>query len=103
MSNYTVMIPSATPGAALSSPPYSSLDNALRGARFLLANGSAAAWIVDAQGRVVLPAEQVKLRLVSLEASTGLPVQSADDAPWFQIFRPSPRRGAPANSFWPDC
>ena len=29
MSNYTVVIPSATPGAAAGSPPYATLDDAL--------------------------------------------------------------------------
>ena len=36
MSNYTVMIPAATPGDALSSPPYGTLEDALRGAKFML-------------------------------------------------------------------
>ena len=67
MSNYTVMIPSATPGVAVSSPPYATIEDALRGAKFMFANGAASAWIVDGRGSLFLPAEQVRLRLDSLE------------------------------------
>jgi len=55
MSNYTVVIPSATPGAAAGSPPYATLDDALNNARFMLPNGAASAWIVDGDGVSVLP------------------------------------------------
>jgi hypothetical protein len=67
VSNYTVMIPSATPGAAVSSPPYATLEDALGGAKFSLRNDAASAWIVDRQGDLVLRAEQVKSRLGSLD------------------------------------
>jgi hypothetical protein len=98
MSNYTVMIPSATPGDALSSPPYATLADALRGAKFTLANGAASAWIVDGRGGLVLPAEQVRSRLDSLETSTRSPVRTTDpDTPRFKFSWPSLRRGVSAH------
>ena len=63
MSNYIVMIPSETAGASLSSPAYATVEDALQGAKFLLGNGAASAWIVDADGGILLPAEQVLSRL----------------------------------------
>jgi len=98
MSNYTVMIPSATPGSALSSPPYGTLEDALRGAKFMLANGAASAWIVDGRGSLILPGEQVRSRLDSVETSNRSPVRTTDlDSPRFQFVWPSLRRAVSAN------
>ena len=98
MSNYTVMIPSATPGSALSSPPYGTLEDALRGAKFMLANGAASAWIVDGRGSLILPAEQVRSRLDSVEVSNRSPVRATVfDTPRFQFPWPSLRRGVSAS------
>ncbi len=97
MSNYTVMIPSSTPGAALSSPPYATIEDALRGAKFMLANGAATAWIVDAKGRLALPAEQVRSRLDSFGESNRSSVQTMDlDNHRFRLTWPSWRRGVSA-------
>jgi hypothetical protein len=76
MSHYTVVIPSATPGAGAGSPPYITLDDALNNARFMLANGAASAWIVDAEGVLVLPAAQVKSRLDALDEASRSSVQT---------------------------
>jgi hypothetical protein len=98
MSNYTVMIPSATPGDALSSPPYGTLEDALRGAKFMLANGAESAWIVDGRGGLVLPAGQVRSRLDSVDTSNRSPVRTTDpDTPRFRFVWPSLRRGVSAN------
>jgi hypothetical protein len=89
MSNYSVMIPSATPGAALSSPPYPTIEDALSGAKFMLANGATSAWIVDAKGSLALPAEQVRSRLNLLNESDRSPVQTGHRAAtWLQLFWP---------------
>ena len=42
---------------------YSDFDDALRGAHSMLSNGAIAAWILDRNATLILPAEQVKLRL----------------------------------------
>jgi hypothetical protein len=98
MSNYTIMIPSATPGAALSSPPYATLEDALGGAKFMLANGAASAWIVDERAHLVLPAEQVRSRLNSVDASNPPQVQTTDpDAPGAPSPWPSFQRVASAS------
>ena len=68
MSNYIVMIPSETAGASLSSPPYATVEDALQGAKYLLGNGAASAWIVDSDGVILLPAEQVLSRLGAINA-----------------------------------
>lgn len=67
MPNYIVMIPSGTAGAAVRSPAYATVDDALKGARFMLRNGATSAWIVDSEGSILLPAEQVRSRLGSIE------------------------------------
>ena len=98
MSNYTVMIPSRTPGSALSSPPYATIEDALNGASFMLANGAASAWIVDAKGSLALPAEQVRSRLNLLDKLDSSPVQLAHrDATCFQHSRPVSGRDVSAN------
>jgi hypothetical protein len=43
--------------------PFATLEDALRGARFMLGNGAPSAWIADGAGNLVLPADQVRLRL----------------------------------------
>jgi hypothetical protein len=39
------------------------IDDALREAEFELSGGAAFVWIVDGEGRLILPADQVKARL----------------------------------------
>jgi hypothetical protein len=39
------------------------IDEALREAEFELSGGAAFAWIVDGEGHLILPADQVKARL----------------------------------------
>ena len=63
MTVYFFVVPDGPPGVAKSSPPCASLDDALRGARFMLGNGAPSAWIADGDGNLVLPADQVRLRL----------------------------------------
>ncbi len=65
MTTYYFVTATRTPGVTTSSPPYDQFDDALRGAAFMLGNGASEAWIVDREGNLVLPAEQVKLRLKS--------------------------------------
>jgi hypothetical protein len=89
MSHYTVVIPSATPGAGAGSPPYITLDDALNNARFMLANGAASAWIVDGEGVLVLPAAQVKFRLDALDEASRSSVQTS------RVDRPRPQPGWP--------
>jgi hypothetical protein len=98
MSTYTVMIPSSTPGAALSSPPYATIEDALYGAKFMFANGATSAWIVDAKGRLALPAEQVRSRLDLFNESQRSPKPAAHrDPERFQPVRPASGRGVSAS------
>jgi hypothetical protein len=46
------------------------IDDALREAEFELSGGAAFVWIVDGEGHLVLPADQVKARL---DQSAGAP------------------------------
>jgi len=48
----------------------STIDEALREAAFALSSGSAFVWIVDGEGNLILPPDQVELRL---NPSTGAP------------------------------
>ncbi len=63
MTAYFFLVPDRTPGVAKSSSPFATLEDALRGARFMLGNGAPSAWIADGDGNLVLPADQVRLRL----------------------------------------
>jgi len=46
---------------AVNSRPCATLDDALRGARFMLGNGAAEVSIVDSNGSVVLPGDEVRM------------------------------------------
>jgi hypothetical protein len=59
----------AAPGARVSASLHSTIDEALRGAEFRLGNGATIAWIVDRQGNLVLPAEQVAAHLAVRETT----------------------------------
>ena len=63
MTEYFFVTAVTTPIGIARSRPCATLDNALRGANFLLGNGAASVWIVDSDDNLVLTAEQVKLRL----------------------------------------
>jgi hypothetical protein len=63
MPAYFFVVPDRTPGVVKSSPPFANLEDALRGARFMLGNGAPSAWIADGDGNLVLPADQVRVRL----------------------------------------
>jgi len=67
MSNYMVVIPSGTARGSVKGPTYASVEDALIGARFILSNGATSAWIVDSNGGILLPADQVRSRLGSIE------------------------------------
>jgi hypothetical protein len=63
MPNYFFVTAATTPGRTASSPPCETIDEALRGANFMLGNGADSVWIVDGEGNLVLPPEQVRTRL----------------------------------------
>ena len=63
MVSYYFVTAARTPGGTKFSPPYAHFDDALRGACLMLNNGAVAAWIVDRDGNLVLPAQHVKIRL----------------------------------------
>jgi hypothetical protein len=69
MTTYSLVTAAAVPGVAASSPPRATIDEALRGAKFMLGNGAASVWIVDSDGNLVLPADQVRLRLNPQESA----------------------------------
>jgi hypothetical protein len=48
-----------------SSPPCATIEEALRGAKLMLGDGVGSVWIADSDGKLVLPADQVRLRLDS--------------------------------------
>jgi hypothetical protein len=63
MPEYFFIAATETPTYVARSRPCATIDDALRGANFMLGNGAPSVWIVDSYGKVVLPAEQVRLRL----------------------------------------
>ena len=63
MSNYIVMIHTATSGASLRSQTYATVEAALQRAKVLISDGAALAWIVNSDGSIFLPADQVRCRL----------------------------------------
>jgi hypothetical protein len=69
MPNYFFVTAAAIPGRTASSPPCTTIDEALRGANFMLGNGADSVWIVDGEGNLVLPPEQVRVRLNPQELS----------------------------------
>ncbi len=63
MPEYFFVTAMAAPIGTARSRPCATIDNALRGANFLLGNGAVSVWIVDSDDNLVLTAEQVRLRL----------------------------------------
>ena len=51
-----------TPAGTKFSPPFTHFDDALKAAGIMLGNGAMAAWIVDDDGTLILPSDQVKVR-----------------------------------------
>ena len=76
MSTYLVVTPAATPGVTARSQPCGTIDEALSGADSMLDNGAASVWIVDGEGNLILPADQVRLRLAPLDSAAGDPAVS---------------------------
>jgi hypothetical protein len=76
MSIYLLVTPAATPGVTASSPLCGTIDETLRDADFMLGNGAASVWIVDGEGNLILPADQVRLRLAPLDSAAGEPAVS---------------------------
>jgi hypothetical protein len=69
MPNYFFVTPAAAPGRTATSPPCATIDEALEGANLMLGNGAESVWIVDGEGNLVLPPEQVRMRLNPQELS----------------------------------
>ena len=69
MPTYFFVTAAAVQGSTMSRPPCSTIDEALRGANFMLGNGAESVWIVDGEGNLVLPPEQVRIRLSPQELS----------------------------------
>jgi|HubBroStandDraft_1064217.scaffolds.fasta_scaffold1286554_1 hypothetical protein len=63
MTEYFFVTAVTAPIGIARSRPCATLDNALRGANFLLSNGAGSVWIVDSDDNLVLTGEQVRLRL----------------------------------------
>jgi hypothetical protein len=73
MPTFHFVTQSANAGVPVSSPPCATIDEALRGAKLMLGNGAVSVWIADSDGKLVLPADQVRLRLDSRDAPLGEP------------------------------
>jgi len=76
MSNYLVVTPASTPGVTARSPPCGTIDEALSDADFVLRSGADSVWIVDGEGNLILPADQVRVRLNPLDSATAEPTVS---------------------------
>ncbi len=50
-------------GARTSNTRYATVDDALRSAKGLLERGAPSVWIINSSGDLILPADQVRLRL----------------------------------------
>ena len=51
-------------------PPCPSIEKALCGAKSLLGDGAVTAYIVDSDGNLVMPADQVRIRLMLPESAS---------------------------------
>jgi hypothetical protein len=67
MPTFHFVTKSAKAGVPVISPPCATIDEALRGAKFMLGNGATSVWIADSDGKLVLPADQVRLRSDALD------------------------------------
>ena len=54
-------------GAKTSNARYATIDDALRSAKVLLENGAPSVWIINSSGDLILPADQVRLRLDKID------------------------------------
>ena len=59
-----------TPGIPVIGPPCPSIEKALCGAKSLLGDGAVTAYIVDSDGNLVMPADQVRIRLMLPESAS---------------------------------
>ena len=55
-------------GAKTSNARYATVDDALRSAKVLLEGGAQSVWIINSSGDLILPADQVRLRLCELKS-----------------------------------
>ena len=75
MITYFVVTAATTPGVPVIGPPCPSIEKALCGAKSLLGDGAVTAYVVDSDGNLILPADQVRTRLkLSDSASRHVPV-----------------------------
>ena len=70
MITYFVVTVATTPGVPVIGPPCPSIEKALCGAKSLLGDGAVTAYIVDSDGNLVLPADQVRIRLMLPESAS---------------------------------
>ena len=54
-------------GAKTNNTRYATVDDALRSAKVLLEDGAPSVWIVNSSGDLILPADQVRLRLHKID------------------------------------
>ena len=54
-------------GAKTSNKRYATVDDALRSAKALLEDGVPSIWIINSSGDLILPADQVRLRLHNID------------------------------------
>ena len=72
MPKYYFVATAATASRTITSRPCATVDDALRGAQFMLGSGASSVWIIDGEGDLVLTADQVRSRLVrSYPSATG--------------------------------
>ena len=69
MITYFVVTAATTPGVPVIGPPCRSIEKALCGAKSLLGDGAVTAYIVDSDGNLVMPADQVRIRLMLPESA----------------------------------
>jgi hypothetical protein len=70
MITYFVVTSATTPGVPVIGPPCPSIEKALCGAKSLLGDGAVTAYIVDSDGNLVMPADQVRIRLMLPESAS---------------------------------
>jgi len=67
----TFLTSATRPSASVSGFAYPTVESALRTADAILGNRAEAAWIVDREGNLILPADQARLRPSPSPATTG--------------------------------
>jgi len=71
MTSQFLVIAKSAAGAKTANARYATVSSALQSAKALLADGAPSVWIIDSGGNLILPPDQVRLRLADPRVAGG--------------------------------